>query len=108
MKGMKIAELQDKLVAAARSEKPCDKVPFAFEKRVMARIAELPAIEQATEWASALWRSATACLVVAVLSAAWVLVEPAANTGTLDFSDQLENAVLVAVDLDTSATDSSW
>ena len=36
---MNVAELQNKLVAAARLSAPDDRVPYAFEKRIMAQIA---------------------------------------------------------------------
>ena len=36
---MNIAELQKKLLAAARANPPGDRVPYAFEKRVMALLA---------------------------------------------------------------------
>ena len=36
---MNLAELQRKLIAAARANAPGDGVPYAFEKRVMALLA---------------------------------------------------------------------
>ena len=36
---MNLAELQKKLIAAARANAPGDHVPYAFEKRVMALLA---------------------------------------------------------------------
>ena len=37
---MNLAELERKLIAAARANPPSDRVPYAFEKRIMARLAE--------------------------------------------------------------------
>ena len=36
---MNLAELERKLIAAARANPPSDRVPYAFEKRIMARLA---------------------------------------------------------------------
>ena len=39
---MNLAELERKLIAAARANPPSDRVPYAFEKRIMARLAARP------------------------------------------------------------------
>jgi hypothetical protein len=36
---MQLDSLKQKLIAAARQDAPSDRVPFAFEKRIMARLA---------------------------------------------------------------------
>src|SRR2546429_320289 len=41
---MNLAELHKKLLAAARAHQPRADVPYAFEKRVMARLAGKPAV----------------------------------------------------------------
>ncbi len=43
---MNLAELQKKLIAAARANPPGDGVPYAFEKRVMALLAARTAQRQ--------------------------------------------------------------
>ncbi len=78
---MNIAELQRKLIAAARSNQPSDRVPFAFEKRIMAQLA--------------------------VLFSAWSLLAPGAGPAANDLSQEMENTVLVAVDQEP-VTDSTW
>ena len=45
---MNLAELEQKLVAAARANPPSDGVPYAFEKRIMARLATRPVMD---DWA---------------------------------------------------------
>jgi anti-sigma-K factor RskA len=70
---MNLATLQAKLMAAARSAPPAEGVPYAFEKRVMARLGT-GAVEDAWSlWGKALWRSAFACTAVAVALSIWSL-----------------------------------
>ena len=38
---MNLAELETKLIAAARCHPPGDRVPYAFEQRVMARLRDM-------------------------------------------------------------------
>ena len=73
MSGMNHSELQAKLIAAARSKAPTDQVPYAFEKRVMARLESGSTIDAWTLWGKALWRSAFACMAVAVALSIWSL-----------------------------------
>ena len=53
---MNLAELERKLIAAARANPPSDRVPYAFEKRIMARLAAWPVADSWALWARALWR----------------------------------------------------
>jgi hypothetical protein len=66
---MNLEQLQKKLVAAAQRNPPDDRVPYAFEKRILARLAVQPAVDVAALWARALWRAAVPCVVVTVLLA---------------------------------------
>jgi hypothetical protein len=70
---MNLDNLQTKLITAARATPASDRVPYAFEKRVMARLAEGMRVDLLGAWSSALWRGALACLIVTMLSGAWVL-----------------------------------
>ena len=73
MSGMNVSRLHAKLIAAARSNPPGDQVPYAFEKRVMARL-QSGAVEDAwTVWGKALWRSAFACMALAAALSIWSL-----------------------------------
>jgi hypothetical protein len=70
---MNLATLHARLIAAARSRPPAEQVPYAFEKRVMARLGT-GAVEDAWSlWGKALWRSAFACMAVAVALSLWSL-----------------------------------
>lgn len=77
---MNLAKLQEKLLAAARLDRPAEAVPYAFEQRIMARLARV-AQESAdlwTVWSRLLWRAAAPCLGLTV-----VLVGLAALSGAL-------------------------
>lgn len=62
---MKVERLQQIVVAAARKAPPVADVPFAFERRVMARLR--PVTEPLAVWSAWLWRAAlSGCAVAAV------------------------------------------
>ena len=84
-------------MAAARQNPPSDRVPYAFEKRVMARLTAARKTDEWQGWAQALWRGAVACLAVALLAGAWSwspVRDTPADTAWLD----LEQAILDSVD----------
>ena len=95
--------LREKLIQAARLETPSDAVPYAFEKRVMARLTGRPAADLWAPWASALWRAAAPCLLITALCVTWTLLGLSSN-GSLPLSHELENAVYAAID----TTGESW
>jgi hypothetical protein len=93
---MNLDNLQRKWIAAARAVQPSDRVPHAFEKRIMARLAESACVDLLGAWSVALWRAAVSCLAIVVLSGAWSLW---ANhqRGNGDFSQDFEKAVFASV-----------
>ncbi len=68
---MDLNKLQEKLFAAARANPPGDQVPYAFEKRILARLAARPVEDAWGQWGAALWRGAAACVAIAVLLSVW-------------------------------------
>jgi hypothetical protein len=95
---MNIAELQNKLLAAARANPPGDQVPYAFEKRVMALLAARAATDPMALWVRGLWRAAVSCVGIALLLGAWAFFNPQAPTRSDDLSQNLENTLLASVD----------
>jgi hypothetical protein len=95
------AELQKKLIAAARANPPGGGVPYAFEKRVTALLAARRANDNPVLWVRGLWRAAVSCLAIALMLGAWVLFKPAAGAGGEDLSQNFENTLLAAVDQNT-------
>ena len=104
---MNLAELERKLIAAARANPPSDRVPYAFEKRIMASLAARPIADDWALWARALWRAAAPCVAIMLLLGAWSLFHPQASPPASDLSQDLENTLLAAVDQDQT-TDSTW
>jgi hypothetical protein len=99
MKRMNIAELQQKLAAAARLQKPDERVPYAFEKRIMALIAERAAVSGRLLWARGFWRAAISCVALAVVCGAVSFFTPAAPDNNNDLSQDFENTLLASADL---------
>jgi anti-sigma-K factor RskA len=95
---MNLTELQNKLTAAARLQTPDDRVPYAFEKRIMALIAERAAASGRVLWARGFWRAAVSCVMVAVVCGAVSLFTPAAADNSNDLSQDFENTLLASVD----------
>jgi hypothetical protein len=98
MKRMNLARLQQTLIAAARRQEPDERVPYAFEKRIMALIAERAAVSGRALWARGLWRAAVSCVVLAVLCGAVSFFTPAAGDNSKDLSQDFENTLLASVD----------
>ena len=67
---MDLENLRTKLLSAARQTAPDERVPYAFEKRIMAHLARKPAEDLFSLWGSALWKGAAACAVVTAVSVA--------------------------------------
>lgn len=95
---MNLAELQKKLIAAAKTEVLDDRVPYAFEKRVTALLASRVAPQNLDLWVRGLWRAAISCVAVAMLCGAWALFTPSATTSSGDLSQNFENTLLASVD----------
>ena len=104
---MNLAELERKLIAAARAHPPGDQVPYAFEKRILALLAVRPVPDGGELWARALWRAAAACAAIMLLLGAWSFFAPRGSSSTGDLSQDLEQTLLAAVDQD-QPSDSTW
>lgn len=72
---MNIERLQSKLLEASRKAgPPAGAVPYAFEKRIMARLKSLPCNDIVSLWNRMLWRAAVPSLIVMISASLWVLV----------------------------------
>ncbi len=95
---MKPDNLHSRLIAAARRLAPDERVPYAFEKRIMAQLAARAAALRADAWAlwgRALWRAAASCVAIVALSAAWTLWSHH-HQGAAEFSQEFESAVFAS------------
>lgn len=101
---MNLETLRQKLLATARANPPADRVPYAFEKRIMARLAEQPALDLAALWARALLRAAAPCVAVMLLLGVWSFIGAQNNfgatspAGSEDFAQHFEQTMLAAVE----------
>jgi hypothetical protein len=106
---MNINLLQEKLLAAARVTPPSDRVPYAFEKRVLAHLVGRPVIDPLTLWVAALWRAALPCLAIMLLLFGWAAANPkpgeAAPAPAADLGSDLETTLLASVSFDNEL---SW
>lgn len=89
---MNLESMRLKLLAAARYERASQAVPYAFEKRIMSRLAGRAVPDVWAAWAASLWRAVGPCLAVLLMVAlgTWVWNPPAE-----DLHEQLD-AVLLA------------
>ena len=99
---MNLPELQKKLLAAARRNPPGAPVPYAFEKRIMARLAAAPQPAASLTpgewlaWSRALWLGAAACAAIALLTSMWA--PGAADDNSSSFSEGVEQTILASSD----------
>lgn len=99
---MNINLLHEKLIRAARLNAPSDRVPYAFEKRILARISSVCIIDRVSLWARALWRGAIPCVAVTVLLSVWAASPPreSASVEGGDLGAELETTLMASVSLD--------
>ncbi len=95
---MNLNQLQRKLLSAGRCAVPSDRVPFAFEKRIMAQLHGVPQFDRWAAWAAGLWRAAALCIAVMLLLSAWAWFRPAKPSGNNDLAQELENTMLAVAD----------
>jgi hypothetical protein len=99
---MNLDQLQKKLIAAARTQPLEDRVPYAFEKRILARLATPPAVDTASLWARALWRAAVPCVAITILLAAWSFSSGSSDTSAKasseNLSQQFEQTLFASAD----------
>ena len=100
---MKLTELHDKLIAAARKTPADDRVPYAFERRILARIASSVRPDPWLEWGGALWRAALPCLAIMALCGVYNVATPDEPQTAADFSQEFETAVYA-----NAGTDVAW
>ncbi len=93
-----LTQLQKKLVAAARADQPSDRVPYAFEQRLMAHIRTLPKVDGWALWGGALWRAAVPCVAVMLTLGVWAVVASWDGNGTADLTLELEGTLLANVE----------
>src|SRR5258706_10739087 len=100
---LNLAKLNRNLIAAARANPPSDQVPYAFEKRIIARLNAPVALDHWALWSRALWRAAAPCVAIMLLLSAWSVFSPLPRASATDLSQDFENTLLAAADWDQPA-----
>jgi len=104
---MKLTDLQTKLIRAARLIPLDDRVPYAFEKRIMARLAASAHLDAWAFWGRALWRAAVSCVAITLVSGAWTLWSSRQESRP-EFSQELESAVFASASLAYDTGENNW
>ncbi len=97
---MNLNDLQRKLMTAARAHPPTETVPYAFEKRITHCLKGLGAVDFWAFWARALWRAAAPCVALALVLAALSFLTGTSTSSGPDVSQEFENTVLAAANVD--------
>ncbi len=95
---MNLEQLQQKLIAAAKTEVLDDRVPYAFEKRITALLSSRVAAQKLDVWVHGLWRAAISCVAITIVCGAFAAFTPATNSNSTDLSQDFENTLLASVD----------
>ena len=99
---MDLLETYRKVIAAARAIGPDERVPYAFERRVMARLAGARVLDFWDLWGRALSRAAVCCVALMLLLAIGSFMLPAGSADSLP--QDVERTLLSAAD-NTSGPD---
>jgi hypothetical protein len=92
---MKDPRLQ-KLKQLARSLPADERVPYAFEKRIMAHVSSVKQQDVWSIWSALMWRAAVTCVAISIFVGAWARFENEKPSGELLAAD-LEEAVFAPV-----------
>ena len=95
---MNLATLEQELIAAARAHPPSERVPYAFEKRILALVAARRVADGWELWGRALWRAAAPCVAIMLVLGAWSWLTPQHSAPAGNLSQALEQTLLAAVD----------
>jgi hypothetical protein len=96
---MDLELLHKKLVATAKANPPGNGVPYAFEKRIMSRLAAHAVVDVWALYGRWLWRAVTPCFSVMAGLAIWVLATMPAETDSHNLEQALENTLLSSDDV---------
>jgi hypothetical protein len=95
---MDLNTLYNKLILAARAARPSEEVPYAFEKRIMARLMPRLKVDPWALWSRNLSRSAVLCGIVCLLVGLWSYHKFSRDTVADSISVAFETAVFAPQD----------
>ncbi|MSU64161.1 MAG: hypothetical protein EXS31_17515 [Pedosphaera sp.] len=96
---MNLEKIQRKLIEVARSSPPSDRVPLAFERRIMAALATSAEVDPWLALSRALWRAAVPAVGIMCMMSLWALLAGDPSLITSDnLAADLESSVLAPLD----------
>ncbi len=96
---MELENLHKQLIAVAQASPPSDAVPYAFEKRIMARLATRVVVDVWALYGRWLWRAVAPCVSVMVGLAVWVTSTVPKEPTLHSLELALENTILSSDDV---------
>jgi hypothetical protein len=90
---MNIENLRQKLLNAGRQAPTSDRVPLAFERRIMARIGHAIPLDPWIFWNRILWRFAGPCVALTLLAGAFNWFGQPETAETENFFQDLETVL---------------
>ncbi len=100
---MNVGVLYRKLIAAARLCAPSDRVPHAFEERVMAVLRGGLKADPWVFWGRGLWRAAVACAAVALVIGGATATMGGFDTQTPSLAEDLESTLYAVLELQSES-----
>lgn len=85
----------EEFVRLARALPVNERTPYAFEKRIMARLAATPMADALSEWTHVLWRAMAPCVGIMLVAAAISLASKSADPTPENEGTDLEQTVFV-------------
>ena len=68
-------DLHSNLINAAKKLPEDDRVPYSFEKRIMAHLQSAPQPDSMALWARGLWQASVPCLALMVAIGTWSVID---------------------------------
>lgn len=84
----------EEFVKLARELPRDERVPYAFEKRIMAHVSPMAAQDVLSLWTRALWKAVVPCVGVMLIAVAVSFAR--VDDSATDIETELDNAVLIA------------
>ncbi len=103
---MKPDDTLEKLYTAERAKEDDQSVPFAFEKRIMAKLDELESPDPIALWATSLWKACIPCLSAMAIMLVAFPSPPRQDVSSIPApenqaaTEELESLLLAALETD--------
>ena len=90
--------LHSNLIKAAQKLPEDTRVPYSFEKRIMARLKSEPVPDSLALWARGLWQASVPCLALMVAISTWSVIDRQDNPVVDPLATDLELTMLQPFD----------